>query len=154
MRMTAWVILALLCGVPRLYADDVDLPTAAQRVFDEKYKECVRKTMKVSKSKAQENFIVDFEDAKGTKFEIEITELGEVIVEQQEVKLNDLPKAVKETIKDTYPSARFIDAWLETRKDQIVYVVGVKARDNDIVVRVSQDGTTVVKSEKAVKKKS
>ena len=155
MRTVLCLILALSCVMPLVHADDVDLPAAAQRVFTEKYKDCVHKTMKVSKSKAQEsNFTVEFEDSKGTKFEIEITELGEVIAEQQEVKLNDLPKIVKDTIKDTYPSARFVDAWLETRKGQSLYIVGVKARDNDIVVKVSQDGTTVIKAEKLVKKKS
>lgn len=154
MRIALIVILALLSFTQPLRADDVDLPAAAQRVFDEKYKDCVHKTMKVSKSKVTEtNFTVEFEDSKGTKFEIEITDLGEVIAEQQEVKVNDLPKTVKDTIKDTYPSARFVDAWLETRKGTTVYIVGVKARDNDIVVKVSQDGSTVLKAEKATPKK-
>ena len=154
MRTTLVIVAICLCLAPTLRADDVDLPAAAQRVFNEKYKDCVHKTMRVSKAKGQEsNYTVEFEDAKGTKFEIEITDLGEVVAEQQEVKLPDLPKTVKDTIKDTYPSARLIDAWLSTRGGQTVYVVGVKARDNDIVVKVSQDGTTVLKSEKALPKK-
>jgi hypothetical protein len=135
-------------------ADDVDLTTAAQRVFDEKYKDCVHKTMHVSKSKNLEtNFTVTFEDTKGIKFEIEITDLGEIVYEQQEIKLTDLPKAAKDTIKGTYLDARLNSARLDTRKTATIYLVAITSRDNDVLLKISQDGTAILKAEKLIKKK-
>ena len=152
--MRTALTLFLVLTMARVLADDVDLTAAAQRVFDEKYKDCVRKTVRVTRNKNPDStFEVTFEDAKGVKFEIEITELGEIIDEQQELKITDLPKALKDTVKESYPDARVLTARLDTRKNSTTYLLTITSRDNDILLKLNQEGTNILKAEKWIKKK-
>ncbi|MEX0711591.1 MAG: PepSY-like domain-containing protein [Pirellulales bacterium] len=72
--------------------------------------------------------------------------------DEQDIALEDLPKAVVEAVKARFPGAELAEAEKETEKGRTLYEVELKHNAQEIVVSVTPEGT-IVEIEKEVTEK-
>ena len=123
-------------------AADTELPDAAKKAFQDKYKDVKSYKVKTENDKGKTVYEVEFKDANGVENEVEIAADGTIISEAKDVKPADVPKAVKDALEKAYPGASIKEAKVETEKGATGYELEVKTKDGKkLDVEVSADGS-------------
>jgi uncharacterized membrane protein YkoI len=124
------------------YAADTELPDAAKKAFQDKYKDVKSYKVKVENAKGKTVYEVEFKDANGVENEVELAADGTIVSESHAVKPADVPKAVKDAVEKAYPGATIDEAKLETEKGVAGYELDLKTKDGKKVeVEASADGS-------------
>jgi uncharacterized membrane protein YkoI len=123
-------------------AADMELPDAAKKAFQDKYKDVKSYKVKTENEKGKTVYEVEFKDANGVENEVEITADGTIVSEAHDVKPADVPKAVKDAIDKAYPGSSIKEAKVETENGKTGYEVELTTKDGTKVeLEVSADGS-------------
>jgi uncharacterized membrane protein YkoI len=123
-------------------AADTDLPDAAKKAFQDKYKDVKSYKVRTENEKGKTVYEVEFKDANGVKNEVELTADGTIVSEVHQIKIDDLPKAIKDAIQKAYPESSIKEAKIETENGATSYEVELKTKDGKkFEVESSADGS-------------
>lgn len=153
-KLMRWaVMIVLLCSFyTPIFAgeeeiDVKDLPKAVFNAFQKAYP----KAEITSASKEDEDGRIAYEiesvDDEQVR-DILYSEEGQVLEVEEEMLFNELPKAVRETIKDEYPDTEVEKAEKITRGGVINYEVVVETEDESLEIVLDAQGK-IIKSESA-----
>lgn len=88
----------------------------------------------------QARYVAEFK-ADGVEHEVEISESGEVVEEEQDIDVAKLPDAVKRAVMKKHPGAKIAEAALKMAGGKTSYEVEITAGGKSHEVNVSEDGT-------------
>jgi uncharacterized membrane protein YkoI len=139
---TLFVALSTLAGITS-FAEDVKVPDAVKSAFAEKYKHAKDVKWGTEKEDGKTAYEAAWKDNDGMKQEVLFDEKGGTTLVAQEVKIDQIPKAVTDAVSKSYPGSKVQSAMLEVGKTT-VYEVSIKdAADKKITLDVTPDGSKV-----------
>lgn len=128
------------------------VPAAVLKAFKESYPEATAKAYSLEKENGKNYYEVESIDGK-THRDLLYAADGKVIEIEESIKPNELPEAVRATVKKDFQSAKILRAERTTREQKVSYELVIRSGKNKYEASYSPDGKRLSKKELNSKQK-